>query len=91
MQVAPTPDRTPPDVRTLFGSRISKRALIGRKRLKASCSEACSLTLELRLNRKTARKLKLGRLKGLLVARGRAAVDRSGNKTTISRGFRLVR
>ena len=73
-------DRTAPGGTIRLGSRNLRRAVKrGRIPVMVTCDEACSAALELKVARKLARRLKLGRV---VIARGQGAVP-AGRRTTL--------
>ena len=72
---APTPDLTPGKPK-LLGKLIGQDDRAKGLAVEVSCPAACAVTAQLRVNKKTARKLKLG--KSRVLARGKKALRAPG-------------
>jgi len=83
----PAADRTAPAIATALSGRGALRALIaGRLRVSTTVSERSSVRLELRLDARTAKKLRLTkRAAAVKIATGSATASRAGTKTVALR------
>jgi large repetitive protein len=83
----PAADRTAPAIATALSGRGALRALIaGRLRVSTTVSERSSVRLELRLDARTAKKLRLTkRAAAVKIATGSATASRAGTKTVTLR------